>query len=278
MNGRFTVLSSLLIALASPLLAHCADAPAAPEKIDTAPSAVKTGKAGHAKTATGAAVGAEPSESAVTPSGKVAETMNAGGYAYVRLEKEGKSTWVAFPASGAKVGDALSFKGCVTMKDFESKTLKRTFELVYFCGNPNTKDEKEKGAEAKPIATADKKSPGSAGSVSVSSRKIKVEKASGANAYTIVQLFAQSTSLNGKPVVVKGEVTKVSPRIMGKNWIHLQDGSGSAKQKTNDLVITSAELPEVGAVVTISGTLAKDKDFGSGYKYNVIVEKGHIKK
>ena len=71
---------------------------------------------------------------------------------------------------------------------------------------------------------------------------------------------------------------KVSSGIMGKNWLHIQDGSGNQKDGNNDLVITSNDLAAVGDLVTISGTLYKDKDFGSGYKYDVIVEQASIKK
>jgi len=79
--------------------------------------------------------------------------------------------------------------------------------------------------------------------------------------------------------VVKGQVTKVASGIMGKNWIHLQDGTGNEKKKTNDLVVTTtAAEPEVGDIVTMTGTLVKDKDFGSGYKYDAIIEKGAFKK
>lgn len=70
---------------------------------------------------------------------------------------------------------------------------------------------------------------------------------------------------------------KVSSGIMGRNWLHIQDGSGNQKDGSNDLVVTSKDLAAVGDIVTVSGTLRKDKDFGSGYKYDVIVEQANIK-
>ena len=110
-----------------------------------------------------------------------------------------------------------------------------------------------------------------------SSEKIAVEKAKGPNAYTVGDLFAKGAELDKKPVVVRGKVVKVSREIMGKNWVHLQDGSGDAGKGTNDLVVTSKDAPKVGDVVTASGTLYKDKDFGSGYRFQVIVEEGTFK-
>lgn len=46
---------------------------------------------------------------------------------------------------------------------------------------------------------------------------------------------------------------------------------------TNDLVVTTQDAPKVGDVVTAKGTLHKDKDFGAGYKYRMIVEEATVK-
>ena len=54
---------------------------------------------------------------------------------------------------------------------------------------------------------------------------------------------------------------------MGKNWIHVQDGSGDPAKGTNDIIVTSQAILEVGDTATFQGTLYRDKDFGSGYKY-----------
>jgi len=107
--------------------------------------------------------------------------------------------------------------------------------------------------------------------------KTPVEKAKGPDSYTVAEIYKKSAELDKKKVVVRGRVTKVSAGIMGKNWVHLQDGSGDAEKRTNDLVATSQDLPAVGDVVTARGTLYKDKDFGSGYKYAAIVEEATLK-
>ncbi len=107
----------------------------------------------------------------------------------------------------------------------------------------------------------------------------KSEKAPAAKIYKVGALFKEKASLSNKKVAVKGKVVKVSSGIMGVNWIHLQDGSGDPAAKTNDLTVTtSQELPEVGKTVTVTGTLRKDKDFGSGYFYPVIIEEATIGK
>jgi len=101
---------------------------------------------------------------------------------------------------------------------------------------------------------------------------VNVSKATGQNAYTVAEIVDQSVSLKDKKVVVRGKVVKFSPEIMGKNWIHLRDGSGTVVGKNNDLVITSKDQVKVGAVVTIRGIVHTSKDFGHGYSYDVILE------
>jgi VCBS repeat-containing protein len=63
---------------------------------------------------------------------------------------------------------------------------------------------------------------------------------------------------------------------MGKNWIHLQDGSGDAKQGTNDITVTSLDGAARGETITIKGIVRTNKDFGAGYSYAVIVEDAKV--
>ncbi|MBC7964147.1 MAG: DNA-binding protein, partial [Steroidobacteraceae bacterium] len=134
-----------------------------------------------------------------------------------------------------------------------------------------------KGTAAEP--SKDKAaSPGSKGATAAKDSKISVSKATGPNAATVQEAFANSAKLNKKKVVIRGKVVKVSAQIMGKNWIHIQDGTGSQSAGNHNLVCTSKDMVEVGDVVTMSGVLAKDKDFGGGYKYAAIVEDATFKK
>jgi hypothetical protein len=112
----------------------------------------------------------------------------------------------------------------------------------------------------------------------VPSEPIKVEKAKGADAYTVSETYEEAAKLDKKTVVVQGKVVKVSKGIMGKNWVHLRDGSGDPGKGTNNLVATTQDAPIVGDVVTAKGTLYKDKDFGAGYQYKVIIEEATVKK
>jgi hypothetical protein len=206
-------------------------------------------------------------------SGKVAETMDSGGYTYINLDQGGRKKWVAIPLTEVKVGQQVTLQPGVEMGNFTSKTLKRTFDNIIFSGGLVSNS--SGGAAAKP-ATAQKAASTSA--VTKPAEKIKVEKATGPDAYTVSEIHEKLTTLNEKTAVVKGKVVKVSQGIMGKNWIHLQDGTGDPGLGTNKLVTTSQDLPTVGDIVTMKGKIYKDKDFGSGYKYEVIMEEAKIQK
>ncbi|MBI5190372.1 MAG: SH3-like domain-containing protein [Nitrospirae bacterium] len=214
----------------------------------------------------GDAGGASIGESVI--SGKVAETMNSGGYTYVRLEKGGKEVWVAVPAMKVKVGEEMVFSPGNPMYDFNSPSLKKTFDLIYFSP----------GTVTLPGTKADTKTKAAEGGAKAKGEAVKVNKAEGPDAYTVGEVYSEAAKLNNKTVRVRGKVVKVSQGILGSNWVHVQDGTGDAAKGTANLVCTTDGLPEVGDVVEVSGILSKDKDFGYGYKYDCIVEKSTIKK
>ncbi len=195
-------------------------------------------------------------------SGKVLETMASGGYTYAKLDTGGAEIWVAGPETALTVGQQISASGGSLMRNFHSKTLDRSFTEIYFVTTLTAG-----GAATKPDPHA-----GSAPVAEVAANVEAVEPASGGK--TVADLFAEKDALNGKPVVVRGKVVKFNAGIMGRNWIHLQDGSGAAG--TSDLTVTTEATATVGDIVTIRGTVATDRDFGSGYNYAVIVENATV--
>jgi hypothetical protein len=182
------------------------------------------------------------------------------------------------------------------MNNFTSKTLNRTFASIIF--SPGIEKEAKTGQEkteapqegfaaalqAEQQAGASKDavssmgpSTGSAGAV-VPSGDVSVIKASGPNSYSVGECFEQGKELQGKTVRVRGKVMKVSTMIMGKNWLHIQDGTGNPLKNHHDLVVTTMDEPGEGTIVTVEGTLNYQRDFGAGYKYEVIIEDAKIEK
>jgi hypothetical protein len=196
-------------------------------------------------------------------SGTVAETMDAGGYTYIGLENKGKISWVAVPRMEVAVGRRMAFRPGAEMTNFTSKTLNRSFERIVFSQGP---------AEGQSSASQGAPKEAHAKSAAGGNGNAKVEKATGPNAHTVAELYNGKNTLDKKKVAVRGKVVKVAVGIMGKNWVHLRDGSGSAKKKTNDLTVTTRKVPNEGDIVTAVGILHKDRDFGSGYKYELIIE------
>ena len=230
---------------------------------------------------------------APTVAGTIVETMNASGYTYMLVLSGEKKTWVAIPATSVEKGAAISYYEGMVMENFTSKTLNRTFETIIF--SPGLVGQK-KPVTPKPTATdsfsaavnaektistpaADKMtaSAGSAGAIAPL-QDISIEKSTAPNGYTVKEIFEKAKELAGRKVQVHGKVVKFNPMIMGKNWIHLQDGTGDPMHNTHDLVITTGETVEVNNIITVEGQLAAEKDFGAGYKYDAIIEEASIVK
>jgi hypothetical protein len=213
-------------------------------------------------------------------SGKVVETMNAGGYTYVQVDNGSEKIWAAAPQFEAKVGEKVSVPEGMPMKDYESKTLNRKFDVVFFVGAITKGDPPAQMAAAGGTMTAEsaqlpegahpKLDPAQAAKDSkVSFTGIKKADK------TVGDVYAGQNSLGGKEVAVRGKVVKFSPQIMGKNWIHVQDGTGQAGG--NDLTVTTADTVKVGDTVLVTGKITLKKDFGMGYKYDLIIEDGKVK-
>ena len=226
--------------------------------------------------------------------GKVLESMDAAGYTYINVETETGEKWIAVNQSAVEVGEEISFMDGMVMQNFFSKALDRTFpEIVFSSGlvgkgaTPPGMPPAGTGADSFSQALSSEGTalaPAAGGMVTGSKKavvefaEIKVEKAPGENSYTVAEVFSKATELNGQTVVIRGKVVKVSPRIMGRNWIHIQDGTGNPEDSTHDLVITTSQ--EAGAdwdVITMEGVLTANKDFGSGYSYAVIIEEASLK-
>jgi hypothetical protein len=220
--------------------------------------------------------------------------MDAAGYTYINVATDSGEKWVAVSQSAVEVGKEVTFMDGMVMQNFFSKSLDRTFpEIIFSSGllgqgaTPPGMGPAGTGAESFSQALSSEGGTGApaVGDMMTGSKKavvpfaeIKIEKAPGENSYTVAEIFSKAAELNGQTVVVKGKVVKVSPRIMGRNWIHLQDGTGSPEENTHDLVVTTSQ--EAGAdwdVITMEGVLTANKDFGSGYSYSVIIEDASLK-
>jgi hypothetical protein len=203
--------------------------------------------------------------------GKVLETMDAGGYTYVRVDLLGAEAWAAGPKAVVKVGDTVTLPGGMPMENYHSATLDRTFPVVYFVPSIGTAGYTpgDAQAEAAAVAAAHK-------GVAVPAPAAVEPVARLEGGRTVEEIVTKAAELAGQEIAVRGRVVKASFGIMGANWIHVQDGTGAAG--TNDLTVTTDAKVAVGDVVVVRGKVVTDKDFGAGYKYAVIVEKAAVAK
>ena len=236
-------------------------------------------------------------------SGTVLETFDSGGYTYLQLDNGHEKIWAAISSATITVGQQIALINGPVMKDFHSRSLDRTFPEIIFSagikGQQTAKTEETKsGANPHGAAPADAEASfmsalksgqgdapieidpalASGGSIKaiVNYQEIKVDKIT--DGYQVVDIFTSAADLNGKTVKVRGKVVKVSPNIMGSNWLHIQDGSGDPMHNTHDLVVTSEQLAKEGDVIVVEGVMAAKKDFGAGYFYEAIIEQAKISK
>jgi hypothetical protein len=223
-----------------------------------------------------------PSEAQAAPaapasgqvSGAVLETMDSGGYTYMRLQTPQGETWAAVPKTVVKKGATVTLAGAMPMDGFESKTLNRRFDRILFgslAEAPAATDD-----DAGPAVMPAGHPPVGAAAMPAEVAVGKVDRAGGSDGRTVSEVHAQRKDLHDKAVTVRGQVVKFLPGIMGRNWLHLQDGSGSRAAKDDDLTVTTLETAAVGEVVTVKGVVRADRDFGSGYAYAVIVEEARL--
>ena len=206
---------------------------------------------------------AAPAPVALVVKGKVLEVKDADIYTYIRLQTAKGEVWAAVIKAPIKKGATVTLEDVSEMHDFESKAMKRTFPVILFGSLSGAKVNLPPGH-------------GMAPAVAVKLDDIHVPKASGENARTVAEIVTKSAELKDKPVTVSGKVVKYNPGIMGKNWVHLRDGTGSDADGSNDILVTTASNTKAGDVVTAKGIVRTEKDFGSGYAYKVMVEEATL--
>lgn len=185
----------------------------------------------------------------------VKQLSNSGGYTYVLAFESNKTFWIAGPKTALKVGDTLHLIANSWMRNFKSKTLKKTFDVIMFVDTFKPRPAR-RGTDRlnlvgmKPIESKN-------GSVSIK------------------RLYDNAKQYENKIVTIHAKIVKANFQIMNKNWVHLVDGSAS--DKTGLITATTQEKNlNVGDTVLLTGKVVLNKDFGYGYFYTVILEDSNI--
>jgi hypothetical protein len=195
--------------------------------------------------------------------GNVTQTMDVSQYTYVEIDTGDGLVWVAGPVTQVKVGDAVEVSGGIQMVDFHSSTLDRTFDNIHLVSAIRVKSEQKASSESAPVG-------GDAGAELQVSGIERIE-----GGHTVGEIIADKTSLAGSEVAVRGKVIKSNTAIMGRNWLHLSDGTVGPDGERK-LTVSTQDTAAVGSTVVVRGTVATDRDFGSGYNYSVLIEDAKV--
>jgi hypothetical protein len=197
--------------------------------------------------------------------GKVLEVKEVESYTYLRLKTKDDEIWAAVLKAPVKNGDEVTIENVMVMNNFESKSLKKTFKTILFgtLGGASGGGNGMTAAHPSLAKTAE-------------TDDIHVARANGTNSRTVAEVMAKGAELKDQTVLVRGKVVKFNPEIMGKNWVHLRDGSGSVADNTNDVLVTTMNQAKIGDIVTAKGIVRTNKDFGAGYSYKVIIEEATL--
>ena len=198
----------------------------------------------------------------------VQEVLHVKEYSYIRVLEEGVEKWIAAPITAVEIGGTYYFDKTMEMKDFESKDLNKSFETIYFVEKISATEE-----EAKlPLTTDPHPTNTEAAKPIIEKKEVAIE--ASVNTISLSELFKNKEKYNNTIVSIKGEVTKFNPAIMNINWLHIQDGTEF--NGLFDLTVTTAEIVQIGDVVTLEGKVTLNKDFGAGYFYEIIVENAKL--
>ncbi len=194
----------------------------------------------------------------------VNDVLHTEKYTYLDVTENGKQFWVAVPRKEVEKGETYYYVGGLMKKNFKSREYDRVFETVYLVSDVR-KDPIYTGNTTVAQALS------SAGDESDHVHDQEIIKPE--EGISLEELFNNKEKYAGKEVEIRGKCVKINKEIMGRNWLHIQDGTGG--EKPYDLTVTtSADVP-VGTVVTLTGTIGLNVDFGAGYKYDIIMEDAH---
>ncbi|MCX6315108.1 MAG: GW dipeptide domain-containing protein [Sphingobacteriales bacterium] len=206
----------------------------------------------------------------------VLEVIQVANYTYLRVKEGESELWMAVPTISAKAGDILYYKGGMLMTKFESKELKRTFDNILFVDKIAT----DKAVFEPKTDTVVSLPPNHMGMTNTAqtptmgstkdSVKLNVKIEPAKNGISIGDLLKNPKAYEGKKIIVKGKVTKYTASVMGKNWVHIQDGT-EFKGKFEIVITTTDELKD-GDTATFEGTIILNKDLGYGYFFEVLME------
>ena len=194
----------------------------------------------------------------------VEEVVQTKKYTYLNvLEEKLPTYWIAISKAEVAKGETCIYTGGLKMRGFKSAELDRVFDDLILVSNIS------RMGSTKPLMSNESMS-----EIQSDDKAIKPEKVIPVKGATsISDLLSNPTKYEGKVIIVTGRCTKVNHQIMNRNWIHIQDDSKNSKE----LTITTQDVLSLGAVGVFEGKISLNKDFGAGYRYEIIMEEAKLR-
>lgn len=198
----------------------------------------------------------------------VQEILPTSKYVYLKVTEGVEQFWIATRKQDVQLGGRYFYRDGLLKTNFESKEYNRVFERIYLVSKLVPE---QHGGNNLPSAPKNyvEKQPGSATPASSSASS-----GSSAGSISIADLLRDPSQYEGKEVQISGTCTKINPNIMNRNWIHVKDGT----RDDFDLVITTTAHVHEGEAVKMRARVTLNKDFGAGYRYDLILEDGVVLK
>lgn len=212
--------------------------------------------------------------------GPVLESHDAAGYTYLRIKTVDGERWAAVAQARVAKGETVKVDVQMMVDKFESKTLNRKFDSIAFgtiAGRATALPPQQAMRNSAPKSMPSPMTSAAQHMTAPGAPSVSVPRAEGKDARTIGELLTSRASLDGQSVTLRGKVVKFNSGIMGKNWMHLRDGSKGTGDDA-DITVTTDAVAAVGDVVTVKGKVSVDKDFGAGYRYALIIENAAVSK
>jgi hypothetical protein len=199
----------------------------------------------------------------------VKEILPTTKYVYLNVQENDELFWIATRKQKINIGGTYFYKGGLLKTNFESKEHNKVFEKIYLV---TSLVQANHGDNNITINDSKLKTQSTEKHIKENSDSNSETKIDQTGSIKIAELVENKNKYEGKTLQVSGKCVKINPNIMGRNWIHIKDGS----KDDYDLVITSNMFVKEGSMITIKGTVTLNKDFGAGYKYDLILEDGII--
>lgn len=179
-------------------------------------------------------------------------------YQYAEVREGDKTYWLAVSKQELRAGDTYFYNEALLRTQFESTDLQKVFDTLLLVSRLVPE-----GMENELKAPLHKAHPGGQGG--------EIPAADQAPApLELAELLNNPSAYENRWVEFSGTCVKVNEGIMGRNWVHLK----ALGENGGEAVLTTQETIEVGQVVRMQALVRLNRDFGSGYKYALLLEEG----